>query len=435
MSDPTRDPETSGTANTNKDPFRKPSRRAVVVGTAWAVPAVIAANAAPAWAASPHDFVPCSSGHIYQTVGRGRFLSGSLLGTNLDTLASVNGIVVSNDGHGVVTPTAWGNTSGFSATPVSGDAYAYAAPLSISALNAALNIGVGPISLPVNTPVGLVNQYGRAVQNGFSAGASGAVNNNGVIQTDNNGAAWPDLATLDLKTLVSSVSGGLGTLVGGLTNLKLVIGAVAARATLDACAATPATRQYLVSYVKLVVGTGLLGAVISALGALLSGVTTITDPDNLLSINTTSGELTIDLGALVQNAYPGSYSNKLNGLAPNTALLINDHVITTLTDALVAAVLSIIPGGVLYDVLRATVTGLLTPVVSLLSSLLGGLFSTTDGVVNIVLNAQNSGGPSDFPVTTGAYDVAALWLTVLPGVANGVNLYLARASVGPNPQV
>ncbi|WOQ16476.1 choice-of-anchor G family protein [Raineyella sp. W15-4] len=438
MSDPLRDPETSGTVRMSNDPFRKPSRRAIVKGAAWAVPAVIAVNAAPAWAASPHDFVPCPSGNIYNTVGRGRLLSGSLLGTNLDTLAAINGITVSNDGHGVVTPSVWGTANPFSPSPVSSDAYAYVNALDVSLLSA-LGISASLV-VDVNTPVGVLNQYGRAVQNGFSAGASGAVTNNGAIQTMP-GGGWPVLASLDLKHLIAQVSTAAANLVGAVTNLKLEIGAAAGRATLDACSASSG-REYLVSYARLVIGSGLLGQILSLVATVANLPNTTSGPDNLVSFDFQEKTLVVDLGALLAKAYPGTYSNQLNGLAPNTALLINSHVISTLTTAISDTLTNLLtrllgPLGALVGSLLGGVVGLVNQLVDVVGTLLNGLFNPDNpekGLLNIVVNAQNDGtakGPSAFPLVAGGYDVAAVWVTVLNSVAN---LYLARASVGPNTQ-
>lgn len=72
---------TGGAQGTQTDPFRpRPSRRTVVAGAAWAVPAVVGMNALPAWALSP---VPCPDYTYTKVRAASQFLSGTLLGTRL----------------------------------------------------------------------------------------------------------------------------------------------------------------------------------------------------------------------------------------------------------------------------------------------------------------------------------------------------------------
>ena len=58
------------------------------------------------------------------------------------------------------------------------------------------------------------------------------------------------------------------------------------------------------------------------------------DPNGVLLISPTDGTVSVDLFALLGQAYPGSGSTFLNGLEPNTQLLFNSVVINTLTDVI-----------------------------------------------------------------------------------------------------
>lgn len=58
--------------------------------------------------------------------------------------------------------------------------------------------------------------------------------------------------------------------------------------------------------------------------------TPLTDSGGVVTVNLSSGTVSVDTAALLAKAYPGSYGNGLNGLAPNTQLLVNSTVLNTL---------------------------------------------------------------------------------------------------------
>ncbi len=79
----------------------------------------------------------------------------------------------------------------------------------------------------------------------------------------------------------------------------------------------------------------LSGIGLSPLQSLLTS--TVSDPDGLLSINLGSGVVHVNLAALLGDLDPATTSEFLNGLAPNTELLLNQAVVDTLTDHIATA--------------------------------------------------------------------------------------------------
>lgn len=335
------------------------------------------------------------SGSTFKTRGSGRLLSGGLLPADLDSVATAGGVTVTNDG---TRPRANPET----ANAVDG---AYVNALDVGVLNLIeLPLTGGGLddllSLPLATEVGAVNQYARADADGQSQGAGGVVNDSGFIQTDNNdNGGLPTLGTLELSTLVEQLTGqAISGIVSGITDLELEIGAVASRATLDACetawtgdidsnldrtyaiagldakttvpavgglseALEDALKDLELAVEGLAGDGGVLAAVTSGLGGLIGGLglgdvsldgttveidltavralltASVHDESEVLELNVGTGEVEVDLAALLGEAYGGSGFNGegglgLNDLAPNTELLVNSDVTNALTAAL-----------------------------------------------------------------------------------------------------
>lgn len=362
-------------------PASKPSevsRRAVVRGAAWSAPIIITAVATPAWAAS---CLPDST--LFNSSAQGRLLSGTLGGTNLDAVASLNGAVAN-------------------ATASSQPTVEVTNPLSVSALSA-ITVNLGGVAtalssiltIPTNVPVGIINQYARAVNDGTSTGASGAIANNGTIQLDTSGGV-PQLATLDLRTILQNATGSpeLTALLSNVTQLNAQVGAVAGRSFIDAqCrlagVPTVATREYLLGSLRVAAVSPLVDALLSSLGALTidttallnslraipllgpilantvpslvsASVTVNTTPltnasipatgNNPVTINFGGDSIVVDLAALLGGAYTGAQSPFLNNRAPNTRLFVDaglpedalGNAIGALADGLLAALLNTI---------------------------------------------------------------------------------------------
>ncbi|MCU1528650.1 MAG: hypothetical protein JWP75_2413, partial [Frondihabitans sp.] len=246
---------------------------AALVGAA--LPGVGATNATwrdSEWANAGLGTQNCATAANYATRGASKLIGGTILGTNLDAAASVVGPVVTNGTGGVVVTPAPPASQSLGSS-------AYADPLDVTALNT-LNLQLGGLlTLPLNTSVGVVNQYAQAQTNGDSAGASGVVNNSGGISLTASppSSAIPTFATLDLKTVLGTL--GLGS-VANLTDVQLLLGAVASSATLDACDAqwgslySNLQRKYVVAGLNAQVVSPLTSQLVSTVNTTTTGLTT-----------------------------------------------------------------------------------------------------------------------------------------------------------------
>jgi hypothetical protein len=324
----------------------------------------------------------CTVPGSVDTTAWGRMLTGTLLGTDLDPIAAIDGITVDNVDPALTSSA----TTAAVATDLGSDAWS--ADLALSVLSA-LDVGAG-ILLPFDTDTGAYTQYGRATSDGLSVGASGAVTTaaGGLASLDDPGTATPRLATLQLSTLIGAALPGLGVDTADLADAELRIGTVGALAELDSCAtlwsgAAPGSdlvRDYLIQDLGLALtsatvadvaseirasvtdletsldalspaGTAITGAALTAVQSTLAtildldllgveitlasldsatiGVDFDLDPviaavsgeltDGIVTIDLTSGLVEADLAALFDAAY-GS-AGGLNGLPANTSVL------------------------------------------------------------------------------------------------------------------
>ena len=344
------------------------------------------------WVASgPVQTVDCTDPETTLAgTAAGRVLGGSLLGLDLDTVAELDGVRATTDGED-----AWATPA--AASPVAGVPDAWRDPLDLMVLSA-LGLSARGLTLPLDTPVGVVGQFAQAHPQGDFFGAAGAVTDSGLLELEPDGGTYPTLASLDLKNLVDSVVPSLGTLLSQVTDLSLQVGAVGSRAAvLDACdqvfagAWTP-QREYLVADLDLELASplvsdlvtdveglltaletavagiagdqslvsGLVSGVSDLLGSLLGVaslgtaelelsasvnleavrtllVEPVSDSGGVLVVRPGDGTISVDLAALLAEAYPGEYSDGLNGLDPNTSLLGDERVLATLVLALTDA--------------------------------------------------------------------------------------------------
>jgi predicted ribosomally synthesized peptide with SipW-like signal peptide len=331
------------------------------------------------WDAAAAD---CTVAGSVDTTAWGRMLTGTLLGTDLDPVAAIDGITVANLDPAL---TSSATTSGV-ATDLGSDAWS--TDLALSVLSG-LDVGAG-IPLPFGTGAGTYTQYGRATSDGLSVGASGSITSaaGGLVSLDAPGSATPRLATLQLSTLIGAALPGLGVDAADLADAELRIGTLGAIAELDSCAtlwsgAAPGAdlaRAYLIDDLGLALtsatvtdvaselrtsiaglettldalspaGTAITGAALTAvqnslasildldlLGVDISlasldsatiGVDVDLDPvvdlvsgqltDGIVTIDLTSGLVQADLAALFDEAYESS--GGLNGLPANTSVL------------------------------------------------------------------------------------------------------------------
>lgn len=340
------------------------------------------------WVHGQVGVINCDNNLAYSTRADGRFLGVNLLGIPLETVADVSGVTVTKAGPApaVVDP---------ASTPQIGSSTnVFANPLNVGLLNDALTLDLtGVLVIPLGAQLGAVNEYGQAQGTGYSAGASGLVNNSGAVDIASYPTpdSLPKSATLDLRSVVASALGAGGaSLVGQVTDLDLEVGAVAGVAQLNACDADFANtlvgsliREYLVAGLDLGVDSPLVGnlttsvsttvtslqnllnglssnagvvtGITSGLTTLLNGVlgglglgtvtANLTATYNFSAVNAlltaqiadTNGIVAIDLGAgtiSIDLAALMGGPNGLNNLDPNTELLVNSTVINKLNIAL-----------------------------------------------------------------------------------------------------
>ncbi|WP_069113242.1 choice-of-anchor G family protein, partial [Jiangella alba] len=157
--------------------------------------------AAGAW------LVPASAAEGDESRSAARFLSGEILGTDLDAVAELAGVEVENLG-----------------TP---DPVTEANPLDLTVLDT-LNVSVpGGVQLPLSDilQLGAVNQWASAEDGGASHAATGAVADNGGIGTGTE-AGFPGNATFDLTDVLGEALTDL------VADLELELGAISSEAHL-----------------------------------------------------------------------------------------------------------------------------------------------------------------------------------------------------------
>ncbi|MFB8892592.1 choice-of-anchor G family protein [Microbacterium plantarum] len=320
----------------------------------------------------------CADGTGFASVASGRFLSGSLLGLDLDPLADLEQMVLALDGAGDVTVSPSNAIDLGSAPP---ESYVYANPFDVTALSA---INVDLTGFTVGLPgaaLGAVNQYARVTADGSVAGASGLVNDSGAVLVSDTTppASLPARARVGLSGILPAVT--------GIADANLEVGAVAASSQVDGCAllrdqlwgetapASAVVRDYgiaglglqldapvvqsLVSTTTTAVNTlggvvgqltgpgGLIGSSIGAgVDAGLPGILTTTVGGNvsitgldllgsvatLLTTPLTDGVVTIDLQAGSIDVDLDALLPSLNNAAPNTEIVLNDAVLNPIVD-------------------------------------------------------------------------------------------------------
>ena len=357
----------------------------------------------------------CANDTIFATRAAGKLIGGSMLEADLDEVAELTSMRVTNDG---VTahpdpPTAT-EVARAAGTDPGGLDVAWKNPLGVEVLDT-VNVPLtgtafaGFLQLDTGTGVGVLNQFAGAGSNGYSLGASGAVSDSGAVSLSRepNGNA-PTLGTLRLSTLVEELTGtALASVVSGVSDLSLELGAVAGRATLDACEAdwtndvvAHLDRSYAMAAlsaelktavvkdlgvtagraldavqvradtiddvgsevgdgVRTEIRTGVTKLLAPVLGGLtIGGVTvigpavsldltavrglttkTVTDDTGTVALDLATGQVSVDLAALLGEAYggqglDGQPTHGLNALDPNTELVLNAGVTNALVGAL-----------------------------------------------------------------------------------------------------
>lgn len=267
-------------------------------------------------------------------------------------------------------------------------------------------------------------------------GASGAVADDGTIRLEPE-EGWPELARLDLHTVVSEIGGtATADLISSVTDAELSIGAVAGRTQFNSLCNPPTDleRTYLVSYLKADLTSPTVGATVATINGTLNGLTSglvstlnalgllnaVLRVDSLsLSLDTAQlstgngrpvqlalsnpAAITVDLGALLGGAYEGTTASPwLNTLDANTRLFVDAPLpsdalareVGTLVDAVLGAIRVNMQVRALLGIIPVTVTGNLSdlmngratvqPSLAGLTPALLTLIGTTirDGIVN-----------------------------------------------------
>lgn len=317
----------------------------------------------------------CSANSRIATTAAARQLTGTLLGSDLDNLASLRGVQVFNDGAGKTTA-----SSG--ATRI--DDYTFTAPLMMNLLGDE----VLQWSLPLGLPIGSADaysQWGQTLDNGNTTAASGLVTNSGgaiSFGQPQDPSDPPIMATIDLDDVAPASLAGLSMDIGaasGLAELTLCgdlgngwlgpldqplinrgynITGLALNAGLPGLGSEGGIEQLVDGVQSTVDGVdGQLEAHIkaglSAAGAPLLDTlslgqaevhvtttpvdlapvrallnATLSDERRLLTVDLATRTVRVDLAKMVGGA------NGLNGLEPNTQIILTDAMVAELSTAL-----------------------------------------------------------------------------------------------------
>ena len=374
---------------------------ALLVTTALLAQAGAVTNASwsePEWANGKVTSLNCAAEQVALTSrGEGRVLGGSLLGIDLDNLAEASGVLVTNNGSGPthtpagavqVTPpseSAWTNplnatalrtvnvnlgngmlqlpldnslgligqygqaknnaraagASGYitnngavATAPANG--YPELGSLSLSQLLGSINQPVANLLTnvtDVSLKVGAVT--GRSQLDACDLAWNGVVPYNAAT-----GAGNPkrDYLLSSLRTEIDSPTvGALVTTVGNLINsVDTAVANIATTNTSLVSSLVGALNTLLKNPLAGVQVTKLKATInLQPVRALLTN--TITDAGGIVSISLGTGKISVDTMKLLSAAYGTTYGYGVNALPPNTELLVNQHVINTLTAAVLSA--------------------------------------------------------------------------------------------------
>jgi hypothetical protein len=406
----------------------------------------------------------------------GKLVGGQLLGLNLDSLVNLRGVETLNTGTTTTAtpapPISQARDADTFVNPLS------VGVLNGMSDAGGLNINVIDFDLPLATGTGLINQFGQARDSGMSVGAAGAVNDSGAAQLTPVAAGTepPTLATVRLGQLVSSITGqALGSSIANLTDVQLRVGEVASVASLNACTAEwggniydSLARNYVLSALDLDLTSPLVGAVVTDVQGIVTGVDalveglagpggtvdtlvtggvsqllgttlqtlglgdvrisslnvginlagvnallddTISDSRGIVSVNLSSGIIGVDLAGLLGSVYG---TTGLNGLPPNTQLLINAAAINALTVAITEA-------------LNNWVSGLTTALSSALRNM------TISAGVDVLLTTGLTGEVARVSLSIPNTSLAALQANTAPITANVTLLGLTCNPPNPIP--
>jgi hypothetical protein len=205
----------------------------------------------------------------------GRFLSGSIGGTNLDALAQLRGVTAANPGN------PGPNKNPLDLTVLS------SIPVNVPG---GLNLDVAKLLSASNGAAGAVSQYASAESTSKAIGASGLINDSGAVLTTGGGV--PANASISLK------NGPLAGINDGLASVDLGLGAVSSNTTVEN--GNPA-RSYQIAGLNLQLGVPLIAGLVGDLTNAVAPLQTVSDitlsPAQLCAVSSTA--LTITSSALL----------------------------------------------------------------------------------------------------------------------------------------
>jgi hypothetical protein len=217
----------------------------------------------------------CGTDTGYSSTAAGNFIAATVAGVSLVSVVGINGLRATRDGD---TPAQVAPSS--AQHPDAGDADAttdtFTNPLTVSVLqHGVLNLTGLNAGLPVGA-AGAIGEYARVSNTGLSAGASGLLNNSGGI------GFTPATAQSQLPTAASLNLASV--LPAGVASTSLSIGAVAASAQLDWCAALESSiwgagtvsgvhRDYEIASLDLVMQVPVLKDVLTSVTSTVSSFT------------------------------------------------------------------------------------------------------------------------------------------------------------------
>ncbi|MFG6443669.1 choice-of-anchor G family protein [Microbacterium sp. P07] len=280
----------------------------------------------------------CGDDTGFATTAYGRFLSGSLLGTNLNPVADLEQMRLVLDENGALTvqPTDAVDLD----PPATPPTHTYANPFDVDLLGIA-GVNMSGFEVPVpGAALGAANQYAQVSELGTAVGASGLVNNSGVVTAGTTpSASLPAPATISLDELLPALT--------GIAGADLKVGAIGASSQLDGCAAllstlwgagtvSGSTRDYAIAGLGLGIDVPAAGGLV---GTTTTGAATITTAVN--SLLGSSGLISSVIGSRLDLALPGALTTSIGGTVSIAGLDLAGSVTTLLNTPLTDGVVTV----------------------------------------------------------------------------------------------
>ncbi len=288
----------------------------------------------------------------------GRFLTGSIGSTNLDSLAQLRGETAANPGN------LGANKNNLDLTVLS------TIPVNVPG---GLNLDVAKLLSPAGS-AGALSQYASAESTQKAVGASGAVSDSGAVLTTSGGV--PINSKLSLK------GGPLSGINDNLASVDLGVGALSSNTTVEN--GSPTTRAYQIGGLNLQLGVPLIGK-------LIGNVTNELTPVNAANNITLSPAALCSVSSSALTVSATTLLAQLNTLGvPTTVTSAVDTILNPLGVPTITSVNLCDPANPLSAVLNnATIGQLIAVKVTGLNDLTAGLKSFSGDGVAVDLNSGN----------------------------------------------